>query len=134
MSFCVAVTCIDGRVQVPVIRFLQEQARVDHVDLVTEPGVVKVLAESDGDSAEMKSIHRRIEVSRKAHRSRVVALVAHEDCAGNPVSESQQLSQLRKAARRMAEEIHGVSVMALWADLNGRVTKVVAHASRSPDE
>ena len=38
MSFCTAINCMDGRVQLPVIRFLQERFKVDYVDVISEPG------------------------------------------------------------------------------------------------
>lgn len=45
MSFCTAVNCIDGRVQLPVIRYLQERYGVLYVDVVSESGPVHSLAE-----------------------------------------------------------------------------------------
>ena len=38
MSFCTVVNCMDGRVQLPVIRYLQERFEVPYVDSITEVG------------------------------------------------------------------------------------------------
>lgn len=41
-----AVTCIYGRVQVPVIKFLRRTHSVDYVDVITGPCIVKTFAEA----------------------------------------------------------------------------------------
>lgn len=45
MSFCTAINCMDGRVQLPVINFLMRRFSVEYVDSVTDAGPVKILAE-----------------------------------------------------------------------------------------
>jgi hypothetical protein len=44
MAFCTAVTCMDGRVQLPVNAYLRERFGADFVDTITEPGPNAVLA------------------------------------------------------------------------------------------
>ena len=44
--FATAINCMDGRVQTPVIEYLQHQYGADYGDMVTEPGSNKILAES----------------------------------------------------------------------------------------
>ena len=115
MSFCTAVNCIDGRVQLPVIRFLQERFGVLYVDLVTEPGPVRSLA-GPADAETKRSILRRVAMSIDAHESGVVAVVAHAGCAGNPTDDEQQRLQLAESAGYLAENIPGVSIVGLWVD------------------
>ena len=43
-SFCTAVTCIDGRVQLPVIHYLTRRFHVEFVDIVSDTGPVGALA------------------------------------------------------------------------------------------
>ncbi len=43
--FGTVLNCIDGRVQIPVTNWLKENFDVDYVDLITEPGIDKVLSE-----------------------------------------------------------------------------------------
>ncbi len=44
MSFCTTINCMDGRVQLPVIKYLQKHFNVDYVDSITEPGPNLILA------------------------------------------------------------------------------------------
>ena len=113
MSFCTAINCMDGRVQLPVIAYLQERFGVEYVDAVTEPGPVGILS-SQPDSAAAQSIFRRVDVSIRAHQSRGIAVVAHHDCAGNPVPEEQQKKQLQASVRLLADRYPNMEVIALW--------------------
>ena len=45
MEFCTAINCMDGRVQIPVITYLKERFKADYVDVVSEPGPNRILAE-----------------------------------------------------------------------------------------
>jgi hypothetical protein len=38
MSYCTAINCMDGRVQLPTTAFQKERFNVDHVDMITEAG------------------------------------------------------------------------------------------------
>ncbi len=43
--FGLAICCIDGRIQEPVASWLKEKYLLDYVDMVTEAGADRVLAE-----------------------------------------------------------------------------------------
>jgi len=43
----VCLNCIDGRAQLPVIHWAQQQLKVDHVDMITEPGIDGLLADQN---------------------------------------------------------------------------------------
>jgi hypothetical protein len=45
-NFVTAINCIDGRTQLPVINFAQKKYGIDYVDMVTEPGPIKILTEN----------------------------------------------------------------------------------------
>lgn len=122
-TFAAAINCMDGRTQLPVIDYLKRTLGVDHVDMITEAGPVRALSENrDGDV--LDSIRRRVLVSTGKHRSRHLAVVAHHDCAGNPVSEAEQLRQLARALEVLAAWGLGVELMGLWVDGDWRVTEV----------
>ena len=115
---------MDGRTQLPVIEWVRRECGVDYVDTVTEPGPVRILADGT-DAAALESIRRRLAISVAKHGSRRVAIVAHTDCAGNPVDKATQLSQLHAAAARVLSWGVGVQVDLLWLDSDWRVERVV---------
>jgi hypothetical protein len=115
VSFCTAVNCMDGRVQRPVIDYLCAFFKTDHVDMITEPAPVRVLA-SDPKSEQSASIYHRIDLSIEVHHSNGIAVVAHHDCARNPTSKERQLQDLRKSAAGLRSRYPDVPVVALWID------------------
>jgi len=123
MSFCTAINCMDGRTQLPVSEFLRDKLGVAYVDTITEAGPVKILAEQpDSDAA--RSILCRVDISVKKHGSKCVGIVAHHDCAGNPVDERTQKGQLDLAVRFIAAHYPAVRVRGLWVDSEWTVTQV----------
>lgn len=123
MSFCTAINCIDGRVQIPVIRYLQERFAVDHVDVVSEPGPNRILAEdSDGNAA--ASIDRRVGVSISQHSSVGIAVVGHHDCAGNPLSAAEQNRHTVAAVLRVRSRFPDIPVVGLWVNDSWEVTEL----------
>lgn len=122
-TFCTAINCIDGRTQLPVIQWLSDRFGVNQVDLVTEPGVVRVLAH-DPESDEATSICKRVDVSIRAHDSRGLAIVAHHDCAGNPVADDEQINQLAVSLDRLAKRYPHMALLALWVDRDWAVHEI----------
>jgi len=99
--FGTAISCMDGRTQIPVIEWMRKRYRVSYVDMITEPGVDAVLAEND-DTRTIESIKRKVRISTEKHGSRLIAVVGHYDCAGNPVDMHTHLAQIQSAVERMA--------------------------------
>jgi len=125
LSFCTAVNCIDGRVQLPVIRYLQQSFGVLYVDLVTEPGPALSLAGSvDADDEIKMSILRRVAISIDAHGSGLIAVAAHADCAGNPAGREEKWRQITESAAVLAERFPAVSILGLWVDERWSVSPV----------
>ena len=123
MTFCTAINCIDGRTQLPVIDHLKRRFSVKYVDMITEPGPVAVLS-SDPDSSTSVSIFRRVDISMSAHNSTAIAIVAHHDCAGNPVDESEQRQQLETCLRILKKKYRDAEVIGLWVDQSWWVSEV----------
>jgi len=121
MSFCTAINCMDGRVQLPVIRYLQDYFKVRYVDMITEPGPVRILAQPH-DSEIIASIERRIDISVSKHHSQGIAVIAHEDCAGNPVSDEDQKKQISLAIEYLRKKYPQLTTIGLWVDISGRVS------------
>ncbi|MBT8346241.1 MAG: hypothetical protein KJO28_08040 [Desulfofustis sp.] len=123
MKFCTAINCLDGRVQIPVITYLKERFKVDYVDVVSEPGPNKILA--DGINQQLlESIWTRVEISITKHNSKGIAIIGHHDCAGNPVDESAQHPHTAAAVRRIRDRFGPVPVIGLWVDSNWEVSEI----------
>jgi hypothetical protein len=122
-KFAAAINCMDGRTQSPVIEWLQRERASDYVDTITEPGPVRILSEAK-DAPALESIRRRVEISVRKHGSSRVAIVAHADCAGNPVDRERQLSQLRLAAAAVRSWGFGVQLDLLWLGEDWRVERI----------
>ncbi len=100
-TFVTTINCMDGRVQDPVNLYLKKRYGADHVDVITNPGPIKILAD-DSPAELVRSIKDRVAISVEQHGSGVIALVGHHDCAGNPVDKNKQLEQLAAAEKKVA--------------------------------
>ena len=123
MSFAAVVNCTDGRVQVPALNFLLERFGVSYVDVISELGPNRVLAERT-DQAKLTSIMQRLNVSVLKHGSKGIAVVGHYDCESNQVSKKEQLDQLQASVDFLKETYPGVEVIGLWLPSQWRVEEV----------
>lgn len=121
--FATAINCIDGRVQMPVIEWLKRQYRVDYIDMITEPGPERLLAEGKDQTA-IESIQKKVEISVTRHNSELAAIVGHHDCAGNPVDKKTQLEQILTAIKTVESWNFEVEVIGLRVDENWEVHEV----------
>jgi carbonic anhydrase len=111
-TFGTVITCMDGRVQEPVAQWLKQRLNLNFVDTITEPGVDKLMAE--GSHEQQEGVRAKVLISTNAHGSRVVAVVGHADCAGNPVSKEKHLEQIRQAVATVQSWGLNISVLGLW--------------------
>ncbi len=121
--FATVINCMDGRTQLPAIEWAKHEYGVDFVDTITEPGPVRILAEARDPQA-LESIRRRLDISVTKHGSGHVAIVAHANCAGNPVDRETQLHQLRSAESTVLSWGMGVQVDRLWLGEDWRVERI----------
>jgi hypothetical protein len=120
-TFGTAINCMDGRTQLPVNEYLKSRFNFDYIDTITEPGPVKILAENLPGVA---SIEQRVKISVEAHGSKLISVVAHYDCAGNPVPKETQLKQLEDALKTVRAWNYNVQCIGLWVDENWQVVPV----------
>ena len=121
-TFGTVITCMDGRVQEPVAKWLKERLGLDFVDTITEPGVDRLMAE--GSREQRDGVRAKVLISTTAHGSRVVAVVGHADCAGNPVAKEKHLEQVRQAVATVhAWGLH-VRILGLWVNEQWTVEQV----------
>ena len=122
-KFATAINCMDGRVQEPVIKWMKEHCQVEYGDMITEPGPDGIMAKRFPEA--VAAIKNRVLVSVEKHGSEAVALVAHGDCAGNPVSEEEHLGHLRRGMELIRSWDLPVDIAGLWVDVEtGRVDAV----------
>ena len=122
-TFATAINCMDGRIQIPVIEFIQNEYTVEYVDMVTEPGPNRLLADN-ADRAFIESIKARVTISVNMHKSKLIAIVGHHDCAGNRADKEKQLHHIRTSIDIVKSWGFEVQVVGLWVDDNWQVTKV----------
>ncbi|MEM4157718.1 MAG: hypothetical protein QXZ28_00630 [Candidatus Methanomethylicaceae archaeon] len=122
-KFGTAINCMDGRVQIPVIEWLKKRYSVDFVDMITEPGPVKLLS-NDLEETKIQSIKERVEISVKKHGSKIVAIIAHNDCAGNPVRKEIQLKQMDVAIKKVRSWGLEAEIVGLWVDDRWQVNEL----------
>lgn len=123
MGFCTVINCIDGRTQLPVIRYLQQRFDVEHVDSVTEPGPNLILCEQK-NSPTIQSILERVRISIEHHASVGVAVAGHHGCAGNPAPCEEQLIHIQKSIEFLSRELEGMEIVGLWVDEEWQVHEV----------
>jgi len=118
-KFATVIHCIDGRVQRPTLSWIRDSLLVDFVDSVTEPGADKVLSEGTSDA--IKEIKRKVLFSTEGHKSRIIAIVGHNDCLANPGPKEMHFDHIKKATTVIKEWKLGVRVLGLWVGENWEV-------------
>ena len=115
MKFCTAVTCMDGRIQLPVISYLQKRFDAEYVDIISEAAINLVLSKQE-ESQVIESILDRIRISVEVHKSSSIAVVGHYDCAKNPASEEIQLRHTLDAINFIKSKYSDLELIGLWVD------------------
>ncbi len=122
-KFVTVINCMDGRVQKPVNQYLISAYNADYVDVITEAGPNKILAEGENKIL-IESIKNRVTISVQKHKSKIIAIVGHYDCAGNPVGEEMQKEQVFSAMERMKEWDFPVGIIGLWVSKDWVVEEI----------
>ena len=117
-KFVTSVSCMDGRIQVPLNKWIKENYQSDYVDTITEPGVDKNITNV------AESIRTKVAISVNAHKSDLVVVSGHYDCAANPVSDEEHVSQIKNAVGVISSWNLGVKVIGVWVDGSWNVTPV----------
>ena len=122
MSFYTAINCMDGRIQESVTNYIKKKYNVLFVDMITSAGPVKILSNKKIENLE--PIISCIDISLKQHKSKGIAIVAHYDCAGNPIPDEEQKKLLKKSVAFLSDKYINISVCGLWVDKNQKVEKL----------
>jgi carbonic anhydrase len=111
-KFATSVSCMDGRIQTPLAKWIKENHSIDFVDVITEPGIDRMVAEN----LDLESIKNKVGISINAHKSELIVVSGHYDCAGNPVSDEEHISQIRKGVEVISSWGLNVKVVGIWVD------------------
>lgn len=119
-KFATSISCMDGRIQIPLSKWIKEKFSVDYVDTITEPGVDKMVAEDFN----LESIKSKIAISINAHKSQLIVVSGHHDCAANPVSDEDHFSLIKKDVEVISSWNLGVKVLGVWVDNSWNVNLI----------
>lgn len=109
--FGTVLQCMDGRPQRKVADFLTQKFSVVHVDVITTAGLVKHLVT---ETPQTPVLMQNLTVSLERHESNQIAVVAHADCAGNPVADHIQKKQVSNAVQFLTDRYPHAEVVGLW--------------------
>ncbi|MEM3064998.1 MAG: hypothetical protein QW177_06460 [Candidatus Nitrosotenuis sp.] len=109
-KFCTSISCMDGRIQLPIIHWLQEKYNVGFVDTITEPGVDKLFS----NPSKMEEIKAKVAISVNKHGSSLILVSGHHDCAGNPVSKSEHIVHIKNTLKAVESWKFPVKVVGAW--------------------
>jgi len=124
-QFGTAINCMDGRVQEPVMNWLKSSYDLQYVDEITEPGPTKLITSKDPTVVD--ALKAKVLISVERHGSRLVALAAHGDCAGNPIPREASIRQVLEGLEVIRSWNLPVRIVGLWVDVETRqVDKVGA--------
>ncbi|RKY93232.1 MAG: hypothetical protein DRQ13_09730 [Ignavibacteriae bacterium] len=123
MRFCTTINCMDGRIQLPVIKYLQKRFNAEFVDSITEPGPNLILSKQT-NSYLVESILARLKISVEKHMSVGAAVVGHYDCAGNPAKKDEQIKHIEESIRFVRRQYEELEIIGLWVDENWKVQEI----------
>ena len=123
-TFACAINCMDGRIQDTVKNYMKENYHVDYVDMVTEPGPNKILADNL-DMPVIENIKKRVGISVEHHGAKAIAIVGHFGCAGNPVEKEEQIGHLKEAKKTIESFGFEAEIVLLWVGQGWDKTEAV---------
>lgn len=111
---------MDGRIQMPLTKWIKDNYFVEYVDTITEPGVDKKVAEDSN----LESLKSKIGISVNIHKSKLIVVSGHYDCAGNPVSDEKHMSQIKDGVKVISSWNFDANVIGVWVDKNWNVNLI----------
>jgi len=90
--------------------------------MITEPGCDKVVCGTDQNI--LDKIKSKALISINAHKSSLVAVAGHHDCAGNPVSKEEHLEQIKKCVEIVKSWNLPIETVGLWVNEKWEIEQV----------
>ena len=119
-KFATSISCMDGRIQIPINDWIKKNHSVDYVDTITEPGVEKKITAS----IDIEQIKSKAEISIYKHKSDVIVVSGHHDCAGNPVSKEEHLAQIKNSIGVIESWKFPAKVLGIWVNDQWEVEQI----------
>ncbi len=119
-KFATSISCMDGRIQIPLNDWIKKNYSVDYVDTITEPGVEKKITEN----IDVEQIKSKAEISIFKHKSDVIVVSGHHDCAGNPVSKEEHLAQIKNSIGVIESWKFPAKVLGIWVNDQWEVEQI----------
>lgn len=104
-TFFTRVGCMDGRVQLPVSSYGKQKFNASYPDSISDAGEVGMLAH-DPSPEILKILTHELEVSINNHHSKGIVVHGHSECAGNPVDDQTQKSDILRSVELIKELIN----------------------------
>ena len=115
--FGTSISCMDGRIQIPLSNWIKKNYSVDYVDTITEPGVDKKIVAG----LDLESIKTKVDISVNAHKSKLIVVSGHYDCAANPVSDDEHIDLIKKSVEALSSWNLDVTLVGVWVDKDWNV-------------
>lgn len=116
-KFGTVINCMDGRAIRSVLEYFENTFGILYPDMVTDAGAVNCC---DAGESSLENVRARVVgVSVNKHNSRHIAIVAHEECAGNPISKEEQIAQIERyvtIVKEWVSEHEDIKVFGLWCE------------------
>lgn len=122
-EFACVIKCMDGRIQNVVSAYMRKKFNVPYIDAITVAGPVKVLAENKKDQI-LNDLKFRAGISVNAHKSEVIAVCGHFDCAMVYATDEEQIEMVHQAVKNVSTWFENVTVIGLFVNSDLEVFEV----------
>jgi len=126
----VIISCVDGRWRAQIQEFAANYLKAGlHADFLAVPGGIEPLTLFDLVPKDFNFFRRRLESLIAAHGTTRIVAIAHQDCAWYKERtlfsfkldlRERQISDLKKVAARLRENLPDVAVETYFARLDGK--------------
>jgi hypothetical protein len=104
---------MDGRILEPIIHYLKTNFDIDYVDMITESGPEKIIAE-DSEKYKINSIKQRLDISINKHGSKIILMAGHAGCTTNPVEKETHIAQVLQSSAALKNWFPQVQIIPVW--------------------
>lgn len=112
---------MDGRAIKATIKLMKPNYHLDFIDVISEPGMDSYLGKMS--TMDRLWIKQKIKISIINHGSRIISIVGHDDCAGNPVNTEEHRMCIKAdilVMEQIVKEVDpslAVEIIGLWVHI-----------------